>query len=94
VFTRGSIKNTRGGKSRKKEKKMSDEVTPTPIIVPVKPGYKTTEFWLSTASTVVSLAIASDIIPTEGIWPKIVGLVVAVLGTLGYTVMRGAAKKV
>ena len=32
----------------------------------MKPGYKTTEFWLSTAATVVGLLIASGIIPATG----------------------------
>ena len=58
----------------------------------VKPGYKTTEFWLSAAATVVGLAIASGIVPTSGTWPQIVGLVTGVLGALGYTVSRTAVK--
>ena len=72
--------------------------TTTPGAVPavadaaVKPGYKTTEFWLSAAATVVGLAIASGIVPTSGTWPQIVGLVTGVLGALGYTVSRTAVK--
>ena len=55
-------------------------------------GFKTTEFWLSAAATVVGLAIASGIVPTSGTWPQIVGLVTGVLGALGYTVSRTAVK--
>jgi len=69
---------------------MSEEVTLAPV---VKPGYKTTEFWLTTVATIVGLVMASDIIPSDGIWPKITGLVVALLSSLGYTVSRGVAKK-
>ena len=58
----------------------------------VKPGFKTTEFWLSAAATVVGLAIASGIVPTSGTWPQIVGLVTGVLGAMGYTVSRTAVK--
>lgn len=58
----------------------------------VKPGYKTTEFWLSAAATAVGLAIGSGIIPTTGTWPQIVGMVTGILGALGYTVSRGAVK--
>ena len=72
--------------------------TATPGAVPavadavVKPGYKTTEFWLSAAATVVGLAIASGIVPTSGTWPQIVGQVTGVLGALGSTVSRTAVK--
>ena len=74
------------------------DTTATPPAAPavvdatVKPGYKTTEFWLSAAATVVGLAIASGIVPTSGTWPQIVGLVTGVLGALGYTVSRTAVK--
>lgn len=73
---------------------MSDEVVAVPVPVPPKPGYKTTEFWLTAVATFVGLIMASDIIPSDGIWPKITGLVVALLSSMGYTVSRGMAKKV
>lgn len=60
--------------------------------VAVKPGYQTTEFWLSTAATLVGLLIASGIVPTTGTWPQIVGLITGVLSALGYTVSRGNVK--
>ena len=72
--------------------------TTTPAAAPattdpaVKPGYKTTEFWLSTAATLVGLAIASGIVPTTGTWPQVVGLVTGVLGAMGYTVSRTTVK--
>jgi uncharacterized membrane protein YccC len=64
----------------------------TPSDAPVKPGYQTTEFWLSAAATLVGLAIASGIVPTTGNWPQIVGLITGVLGAMGYTVSRTAVK--
>ena len=74
------------------------DATATPPAAPavadttVKPGFKTTEFWLSAAATLVGLAIASGIVPTSGTWPQIVGLVTGVLGAMGYTISRTAVK--
>ena len=59
----------------------------------VKPGYKTTEFWMAAGATFVGLAIASGVIPETGVWPKVVGLVVAAFTAMGYTVSRGMVKK-
>jgi hypothetical protein len=77
--------------SRQKEETMSEETNTTPVAT--KPGYKTTEFWLTAGATFVGLAIASGIVPETGVWPKIVGLVVAAFTSMGYTVSRGIAKK-
>lgn len=74
---------------------MSDETTTTAATPApeVKPGFKTSEFWLTTAATVVGLLMASDVIPSDGIWPKLVGLAAGVLGALGYSVVRANIKK-
>ena len=68
----------------------------TPAAAPadttVKPGYQTTEFWMTAAATVVGLAIASGVIPTTGYWPSIVALVVSAFAAMGYTVSRTAVK--
>ena len=69
-----------------------DPAAVAPAAPVVKPGYQTTEFWMTAAATVVGLAIASGIVPTSGTWPQIVGLVTGVLGALGYTVSRTAVK--
>ena len=68
--------------------------TPTPdnTAATVKPGYKTTEFWMTTGATVVGLAIASGVVPDTGMWPKIVALVVSAFAAMGYTVSRTAVK--
>ena len=68
----------------------------TPAAAPadttVKPGYKTTEFWMTAGATIVGLAIASGIVPDTGMWPKIVALVVSAFAAMGYTVSRTAVK--
>ena len=58
-----------------------------------KPGYKTTEFWLSVVAALVGLTYASGIIGAETQADKIMGFASSILATLGYTVSRGLAKK-
>lgn len=58
-----------------------------------KPGYKTTEFWLSLAAILVGAAFASNVFPSESGGEKILGLAATVLTTLGYTVSRTLVKK-
>ena len=67
---------------------MTDE-TPTEV----KPGYKTTEFWLSVAATIVGAAFASGFFPTESSGDKILGLAALVLSSMGYTVSRTFVKR-
>lgn len=59
----------------------------------MKPGYKTTEFWLSLAAVAVGAVAASGVIPAESTWERVVGLVVSALAALGYTGARLAVKK-
>jgi hypothetical protein len=66
--------------------------TPAATETSVKPGFKTTEFWLSAGATLVRLAIASGIVPDTGMWPKIVALVVSAFAAMGYTVSRTSVK--
>lgn len=61
----------------------------------VKPGYKTTEFWLSAIATLFGIALSSGAINTTdetSMVSKIVGGIIAVLAALGYTAARGKAK--
>lgn len=69
---------------------MSEEILPTPS---VKPGYKTSEFWLTVAASVIGLLLASGLIHAGTPIDRVVGLAASVLGTLGYTVSRGIAKR-
>ena len=66
--------------------------TPAATDPAVKPGYQTTEFWMTAAATFVGLAIASGVIPTTGYWPSIVALVVSAFAAMGYTVSRTVVK--
>lgn len=58
-----------------------------------KPGYKTTEFWLSTATGLVGILIASGVIEPGTSYDQAIGLIVTILSSLGYTVNRTIAKK-
>jgi hypothetical protein len=58
----------------------------------MKAGVKTTEFVLSTLAEILGGAMATGLIPSEGPWLKIVGLVVAGLAALGYTAARARVK--
>jgi hypothetical protein len=57
----------------------------------VKPGYKTTEFWLSTAVIAAGVALASGAV-NDGLAAQIVGGVMSVLNGIGYTWSRATAK--
>ncbi len=58
-----------------------------------KPGYKTTEFWLTTAATVVGALLASGAIPDSSGFGKVLGVVAMALASAGYSTSRGIAKK-
>ena len=59
-----------------------------------KPGYKTTEFWLSLIAMIVGAVMSSGLLEqTSTDWDnKIVGLIAMILGGLGYTVARSFVK--
>ena len=60
-----------------------------------KPGYKTTEFWLATAATILGVVMASGALDSLGQdhWAvKVVGLAVSVLAALGYSRDRRMVK--
>ena len=60
----------------------------------LKPGYLTTEFWITVIVTLCSLLWGANVLDPEaaGTANKIFGFVVAALSGLGYTVSRGLAK--
>lgn len=71
---------------------MADEVTEVPAPAPAKPGWKTTEFWLTTIAAVLGAILGSGIVPEVGIWAQIAGVVTTLLATLGYQVSRTKVK--
>lgn len=73
----------------------SDEVAAVNDAVnsPVKPGWKTTEFWLSAVAVLVGLAYGSGLIGEGTQVDKVFGLVAGGLTAMGYSVSRGMAKK-
>ncbi len=68
---------------------MADETTTTTT----KPGYKTTEFYLSLAATLLSTLFASGVLGSGGTDLAIAGLLASALTAAGYSVSRGNAKK-
>lgn len=57
-----------------------------------KPGWQTTEYWLTLAAVVVGLLTASGAIPTDSTLGKGVALVAAALAAAGYSWSRGNVK--
>jgi hypothetical protein len=62
------------------------------VQVAAKPGYKSTEFWLSLLAMIITAVIASGMLDTESSMGKIVALGATVLTALGYTVGRSLVK--
>lgn len=59
----------------------------------VKPGWKTSEFWLVVATNVIGMIIQFDVIPAENPAFKIVAFIAQILATMGYTYSRTQVKK-
>jgi hypothetical protein len=65
----------------------------------MKPGYKTTEFWVSIVIAVSGVLVAMGVITPEqqaGIGEGLntaIGGIMTVLSSLGYSISRGIAKK-
>jgi len=58
----------------------------------MKPGYKTSEFWLSLAAIVLGLLFASGLVADGSTFAKVLSLGASLLGALGYTVSRSLVK--
>ncbi len=59
---------------------------------PVKPGWRTTEFWLSALATVSGLGMASGALAAGSTAAQTVGLIASALTAMGYSASRGRAK--
>lgn len=69
---------------------MPDEITPAPA--PHKPGYKTTEFWLTLAAVLVGLLMASGVIGDGSALGKGLAFIASALASAGYSYARGIVK--
>ncbi len=58
----------------------------------MKPGYKTTEFWLSVAAMVIGALIASGVFGDASMAGKVLAWAASALAALGYSVSRGLVK--
>ncbi len=59
---------------------------------PVKPGWRTSEFWLSLLAVIVGAVASSGILP-GGAPTQVAGIASTVLGALGYGANRSAIKR-
>ena len=59
---------------------------------PKKPGWKTSEFWLTLITNLLSTAYLIGLIGDTGAAGKIAAFAVMALANLGYTVQRGKLK--
>lgn len=59
-----------------------------------KPGYATTEFWLTVAAYIVGTLLASGAFAAGGIVGQVLGFAGMILAGLGYTYQRASVKNV
>jgi len=59
----------------------------------VKPGYKTTEFWITVVAVITGLLAASGLIAEGTAGAKVIGVIIEALAAMGYTIGRSIAKK-
>ena len=69
---------------------MSDE---TPTSTPVKPGWKTTEFWIMLIVTIAGLLPTAGLFPSDSQIVKVCGLIVSAATAIGWTYKRTDLKK-
>jgi hypothetical protein len=58
-----------------------------------KPGYKTTEFWLTLVCVLLTMLAASGLFGEQTTIAKVVEVGIGVLAAMGYTFVRGSVKK-
>ena len=60
----------------------------------MRPGWKTSEFWVTFVVATVSLMFTSGVVVEGSTTEKVAGYIVAALVALGYTGSRGSLKKI
>ena len=58
----------------------------------VKPGIRTTEFWISIGAAIVGPVLAFNLIDEQTV-AGVVAAITPVINAFGYTISRGQAKK-
>ncbi len=74
---------------------MTEDTTTTATattITPVKPGIRSTEFWLTLAAKALGILFATGVLGNGTTAMRIAGVAAAILGVLGYTVSRAVVK--
>jgi len=72
---------------------------PPPVKKEVKPGWKSTEFWVTVVTSLISILAAGGFISVDdaetaqGGATQIAGLIGLVIAQVGYATSRGSAKK-
>ena len=59
----------------------------------VKPGFRTSEFWLAIIVNVGAALLLSGLIPVESVASQVIAAIVAGLTNAGYGISRGLAKR-
>lgn len=70
---------------------MESSSDPAKAAAAARPGWRTTEFWLSALSAVVGVVLASGLAEDTPVM-RIAGMAALVLSAMGYSVSRGMAK--
>ncbi len=62
---------------------------------PIKPGYLTTEFWMSIGVAIVGLLIGYGVLTSEeaDLWLALIAAIIPAIVTVGYSISRAIAKK-
>ena len=60
-----------------------------------KPGYKSTEFWITSVVAILSILWGAGVVDPEGASSadKVFGFICSAADAMGYTISRGMAKK-
>ncbi len=57
-----------------------------------KPGWQTTEFWLTLVALIVQAVIGSGIVADGSVWAQVLAVIAGALTAAGYTIVRGGLK--
>lgn len=71
-----------------------DPIIPVPVSSPIKPGLRTSEFYISAVVALVGAMMTLGVFKAGTPYDKMLGVIAMTLSTLGYTVGRSAVKAV